>query len=90
MCNSQCVSTGIYHRLHYPTVSLSFLDDTGNIIDVPSQRHAKSTLSSVTASMGTFVLLYTICMDCTSFVNYIACTAKCVDSKVQYVCVYLH
>ncbi|XP_065907134.1 syntaxin-binding protein 5-like isoform X2 [Dysidea avara] len=43
---------GIYHRLHYPTVSLSFLDDTGNIIDVPSQRHAKSTLSSVTASMA--------------------------------------
>ena len=46
------VFTGIYHRLHYPTISMTFLDDTGSIISVPSQCHSRSTLSGAASSLG--------------------------------------
>lgn len=65
MCHS--LYTGIAHRLHYPTVSMSFLNDAGDIISAPSQPYScKSSVSvpealNVTNVSGMYIMYAYIC-----------------------------
>ena len=54
--------TGVAHKLHHPTISMSFLSDVGDIISTPSQQYVcESSVtiaepSNVTTSVsGTYV-----------------------------------
>ena len=56
--------TGIQHRLHHPVVSLSFLNDIGDIINTPSLHYNYQSLvnvaqsSNVTSAPGTYIHMY--------------------------------
>ena len=68
--------SGIVHKLHHPTVSMSFLNDVGDIISVPSQHYTIESSASVVAEpsnvpsatgryityVRTYVHTYTVCM----------------------------
>ena len=42
------VFAGIAHKIHHPTISMSFLDDVGGILTVPSQHYVCESSVSVT------------------------------------------
>lgn len=64
-----CTYIGIAHKLRHPTVSMSFLNDVGDIINVPSQHYVcESSVnvgksSNVTNVSGMYIHTYihTIC-----------------------------
>jgi len=42
------IFTGIGHKIHHPTISMSFLDDVGGILTVPSQHYVCESSVSIT------------------------------------------
>ena len=63
---SHSIHTGIAHRLHYPTISMSFLNDVGDIISTPSQPYICKSSFSVTKPLNVTNAsgMYTFCMYC--------------------------